>query len=238
MQIEIWSDIACPFCYIGKRRFESALAEFPHRDQVNVVYKSFELDPNAPKQLPHDVYDMLSSKYGMSREQAIAMNKNLVQQAAEEGLDFQFDTLQLTNTFDAHRLQQFAKSRGKGAAVAELLFRAYFTDSKNVSDHSTLADLAAEADLDREEVLAMLASEQFIDEVREEEEDGSQLGIRGVPFYVLDRKLAVSGAQASSAFLGALNQAWEAHQPPLQVINSTNEGVCEDGSCVVEPPKA
>lgn len=232
MQVEIWSDFACPFCYIGKRRFEKALADFAHHDRVKVIYRSFELDPNAPKHVPHDVFDMLSNKYGMSREEAIAMNQNLSQQAANEGLDFQFDDMVLTNTFDAHRLRHFAEKYGKSTAVSELLFQAYFSESKNLSNHNTLADLAAEAGLDREETLSMLAGEQFAENVREEEKDGSRLGIRGVPFYVINRKQALSGAQPSSVYLNALQQAWDAEQP-LQVIESASDAACADGSCII-----
>ncbi|TXK84455.1 DsbA family oxidoreductase [Paenibacillus sp. N3.4] len=233
MQVEVWSDFACPFCYIGKRRFEKALAEFPYHERVKIIYRSFELDPNSPKHVPHDVYDMLSTRYGMSRQQAIDMNQNLTQQAAAEGLDFQFDGLVLTNTFDAHRLRHFAEEHGKGAIVSELLFHAYFSDSKNLSDLNTLADLAAEAGLDREEALSMLAGNQFTEEVRAEEEDGRHLGIRSVPFYVINRKHAVSGAQPSSVFLNALKKAWD-DQQPLQIINSESEAACSDGSCKVE----
>ncbi|OCT16083.1 protein-disulfide isomerase [Paenibacillus pectinilyticus] len=232
MQVEIWSDFACPFCYIGKRRFEKALANFAHRDQVEVVYRSFELDRHAPLSVPHDVYDMLSSRYGMSRQEAIQMNENMRHQAAADGLDFQFGGLVLTNTFDAHRLRLFAETAGKGAAVSELLFRAYFTESKNISDHDTLADIAVETGLDREEVLSVLASDQFAEHVRAEEDEGTRLGIRGVPYYVINRKHAISGAQASGVYLNALQQIWEAQQP-APVADSASDEACLDGTCAV-----
>lgn len=232
MQVEIWSDFACPFCYIGKRRFEQALAEFAHRDQVEVVYRSFELDRHAPKSVPHDVYDMLSSRYGMSRQEAIAMNEKMRQQAAVEGLDFQFDSLVLTNTFDAHRLRLFAEKQGKGAVISELLFRAYFTESTNISDHSILADIAAAVGIDREEALSVLTSDQFAQSVRTEEENGSRMGIRGVPYYVINGKHAISGAQASGVYLNAMQQLWDAEQPK-QVVAPANDEACLDGICVV-----
>ena len=232
MQVEIWSDFACPFCYIGKRRFEKALADFAHRDHVEVVYRSFELDRHAPKHVPHDVYDMLSSRYGMSRQEAIAMNEKMRQQAVSEGIDFQFSGIVLTNTFDAHRLRLFAEKQGKGAAISELLFRAYFSESKNISDHSTLADIAAATGLDREEALSVLASDQFAEQVRAEEEDGSRLGIRGVPYYLINRKHALSGAQPSSVYLNALQQIWDAQQPP-QAAESASDEACLDGTCAV-----
>jgi predicted DsbA family dithiol-disulfide isomerase len=209
MEVEIWSDFACPFCYIGKRRFENALAKFPHRDRVEVVYRSFELDPQMPKQLPYDVYDMLSNKYGMSRQQAIAGNESLTKQAAADGLDFQFDGLVLANTFDAHRLRHFAEQHGKGLEISDLLYRAYFSENKALSDHDTLADIAAEAGLNREEAIAMLAGDQFSDLVRNEEAASQDLGIRGVPFYAIDRKFSLSGAQSEEVFSQALQQAWD-----------------------------
>jgi predicted DsbA family dithiol-disulfide isomerase len=232
MQVEIWSDFACPFCYIGKRRFEQALADFEHRDHVDVVYRSFELDRHAPKSVPHDVYDMLSSRYGMSRQEAINMNEQMRKQAAVEGLDFQFDGLVLTNTFDGHRLRLFAEKYGKGVAISELLFRAYFTESKNISDHSTLADIAGAAGLDREEALTVLASDQFAQLVRAEEEQGSRLGIRGVPYYLINGKHALSGAQPSGVYLNAMQQLWDADQP-TPVAESASDEACLDGTCVV-----
>lgn len=232
MQVEIWSDFACPFCFIGKRRFEQALAGFAHRDHVEVVYRSFELDRHAPKSVPHDVYDMLSSKYGMSRQEAIAMNEKMRQQAVSEGIDFQFSGIVLTNTFDAHRLRLFAENLGKGAAISELLFLAYFSESKNISDHNILADIAEVVGLDREDALSVLASDQFAQLVRAEEENGSRLGIRGVPYYVINGKHALSGAQPSGVYLNAMQQLWDAEQPP-QVVESASEEACLDGTCVV-----
>lgn len=239
MRVEVWSDYMCPFCYIGKRRFEKGLADFAHRGEVEVVYRSFELDPNSPKSVDHDVHQMLAVKYGMSREQAIANNKNVGRQAAEEGLAFNFDDMVLTNTFDAHRLSHFAGAHGKRSEVSELLFKAYFTDSRHLGDHEVLADIAAEAGLDRDAALAVLAGSQYADEVREEEEEGARLGIRGVPFYVIDRKYGVSGAQPAHVFLGALQQAWEEGHSATAGVDassgdSDNGDACEDGSCAVK----
>ncbi|WP_310502444.1 DsbA family oxidoreductase [Paenibacillus qinlingensis] len=232
MQVEIWSDFACPFCYIGKRRFEQALASFAHRDQVEVVYRSFELDRHAPASVPHDVYDMLSSRYGMSRQEAISMNEKMRQQAAADGLDFQFDGLVLTNTFDAHRLRLYAEQYGQGAAISELLFRAYFSESKNVSDHSILADITEAIGLDREEALSVLASDQFAENVRAEEEQGSRLGIRGVPYYLINGKHALSGAQPSGVYLNAMQQLWDAERP-AQAAETASDEACIDGTCAV-----
>ncbi|CAG7630090.1 hypothetical protein PAESOLCIP111_03166 [Paenibacillus solanacearum] len=239
MKVEIWSDFACPFCYIGKRRFEAALEQFPQRAEVEVVYRSFELDPNAPVSVDHDVHQMLAGKYGMSREQAIDMNRNVVEQAAALGLAYHMDTLVLTNTFDAHRLAQYAAVHGKLTPMTERLLKAYFTDSLHLGDRETLAGLAAEVGLDRDDVLHMLESGAFADEVRADEQDAAALGIRAVPFFVIDRKFGVSGAQPGEVFLQALQKAWEASSP-LTLLNEQDgdsANGCEDGACTPPPRK-
>ncbi|EFM08640.1 DSBA oxidoreductase [Paenibacillus curdlanolyticus YK9] len=235
MQIEVWSDFACPFCYIGKRRLEAGLEQFEHKNHVDVVYRSFELALDADVHIPHDVHDMLAQKYGMTREKAVEMNANLTEQAAQVGLDFRFDTLVLTNTFDAHRLSHFGGHYGKRSEVTELLLRAYFTDSKHLGDHATLLDIAEEAGLDREEAAEALRSGRFADAVRAEEQEANQLGVRGVPFYVINRKYAVSGAQPPEVFLQALQQAWE-DANPIQLVNTGGSaaGVCTDDGCAID----
>lgn len=234
MKVEVWSDFACPFCYIGKRRFEAALERFTHKDQVEVVFRSFELDPHAQRDVDHDVHDMLASKYGMSRERAIAMNENVGNQAEEVGLTFRFDTMVLTNTFDAHRLAHFAAKQGKMNPMTDQLFQAYFTDSEHIGDRETLAALASKAGLDADETARVLAGGDYSAEVRADEEEAGRLGVRGVPFFVIDRKYAVSGAQSSDMFLGALQKAWDESQP-LTVLNGTgNESAaaaCTDDAC-------
>lgn len=236
MKIEVWSDFACPFCYIGKRRLETALEQFDHRDDVEVVFKSFELDPRAPKAVEHDVHHMLAAKYGMSREKAIATNKNLGDQAKEAGLTFNFDTMKLTNTFDAHRLTQYAAEQGKGNEVIKELFQAYFTDSLHLGDQNTLAELAEKAGLDRNETLRVLAGNDYSSEVRTDEEEAQQLGVTGVPFFVIDRKYAISGAQSSDVFLQTLETVWNESQP-LRVIGNDGDksepDACENGSCSI-----
>jgi len=208
MQIEIWSDYACPFCYIGKRRFEAALEQFAHKSEVETIFKSFELDPGAERDMGIDVHDMLAKKYGMTREQAKANGQQVAAQAASIGLTYHFDTMIMTNTFDAHRLTHFAAAHGKADAMSERLFKAYFTDSKHLGDPETLASLAAEVGLDREEAAKMLAGDTFKQEVRADEQEGAGLGVRGVPFFVIDRKYAVSGAQPTEVFLQAMEKAW------------------------------
>ncbi|CAG7640390.1 DsbA family oxidoreductase [Paenibacillus allorhizosphaerae] len=236
MKVEIWSDFACPFCYIGKRRFEAALEQFPQRAEVEVVYRSFELDPNAPVSVDFDVHQMLADKYGMPRERAVEMNRNMTEQAAALGLTYNMDTLVVTNTFDAHRLAQYAAAQGMLIPMTERLLKAYFTDSLNLGDRETLAGLAAEVGLDRGDVLRMLAGDEFVNDVRADEQEAAELGIRGVPFFVIDRKFGVSGAQPNEVFLQGLHKAWEASRPLTLLNEQTGESAnaCEDGVC--NPP--
>jgi predicted DsbA family dithiol-disulfide isomerase len=237
MKVEIWSDIACPFCYIGKRRFEAALERFPASSQVEVVYRSFELDPHAERDIDHDVHDMLAAKYGMSREQAKAMNENVTEQARSVGLTYRLDQMILTNTLDAHRLIQYASRHGKMIEMKERLLKAYFTDSMHVGDHDTLVALAAEVGLDPQETASMLKGDEYKAEVRADEQEAGKLGIRGVPFFVINRKYGISGAQPTEVFVEALQKAWE-EESPLTMINDTGsneEGdACTDGACT--PP--
>lgn len=233
MIVEIWSDIACPFCYIGKRRYEQALSQLPFGKEVKTVYRSFVLDPDAPIDPPYDVHDMLASKYGMSREQALKMNEQVAEQAQTVGLDYDMDRIIPTKTFDAHRMIHFAAQSGKMAEMKEKLLKAYFTDGKHVAKAEVLADLAAEIGLDREEALAVLSSDRYSEEVRADLEEAAKLGIRGVPFFVIDRKYAVSGAQTLDVFIQALDKAKSEQEPLITMNNEDNEAgaSCTDGSC-------
>ncbi|MFD0713806.1 DsbA family oxidoreductase [Paenibacillus sp. GCM10027626] len=233
MKVEIWSDFVCPFCYIGKRRFEAALQQFSNKGAVEVVFKSFELDPNAKRDGNPSVYDMLAAKYGMSREQAIANTNNLAQQAKALGLDYYFDRTILTNTFDAHRLTHFAATKGKLAEMTERLLKAHFTDTLHIGHQDTLADLAAEIGLDRDEALRVLTSSDYANEVRADEEEARRIGVKGVPSFVINRKYAISGAQPSEVFLEGLQKAWE-EDHPLTVLGGSAEGaVCTDEGCAI-----
>ena len=209
MKIEVWSDFGCPFCYIGKRRLERALESFSHRDEIELVYRSFELDPGAPKDTESSIHELLAVKYGLSLEQAQESNRNVAQQAQTEGLTYNFDTIIPTNTFDAHRLAHYAGEQGKAKEMTERLFRAYFTDSLHIGDRDTLVRLAEEVGLDGAAVREVLEQNTFADAVREDENEARRLGIRGVPFFVLRGKYAVSGAQPLEIFQGALLRAWE-----------------------------
>ncbi|MDU0329536.1 MULTISPECIES: DsbA family oxidoreductase [Paenibacillus] len=209
MKIEVWSDFGCPFCYIGKRRLERALESFSHRDEIELVYRSFELDPGAPKDTESSIHELLAVKYGLSLEQAKESNRNVAQQAQTEGLTYNFDTIIPTNTFDAHRLAHYAGEQGKAKEMTERLFRAYFTDSLHIGDRDTLVRLAEEVGLDGAAVREVLEQNTYADAVREDENEARRLGIRGVPFFVLRGKYAVSGAQPLEIFQGALLRAWE-----------------------------
>lgn len=240
MKVEIWSDYVCPFCYIGKRKFEAALERFEGKRNVETIYRSFELDPNARRNAGHDVHDMLASKYGMSREQAMAMNADVGRQAQEVGLNYRFDTMIPTNTFDAHRLSHFAAANGKAHEMTERLLEAYFTDSRHIGDHETLAELADEVGLDKQAAAETLAGGDYAEEVRFDEQEAARFGVRGVPFFVINRKYAVSGAQPSEVFLQTLQKAWE-EERPLAILNdpgdSAADAACVDGMCAPSAPK-
>ncbi len=210
LTIEIWSDVVCPFCYIGKRELESAMARFPHRDSLRVVWKSFELDPDAPARGTENTYEMLSRKYGMSIEDAQERTRGVHERAAGLGLQYDFDRTVVGSSFDAHRLLQFAKSQGKGDDMKERLFKAYFTEGRHIADHATLVGLAKEVGLKEDEVVELLNNQEFTGAVRADEHEAVQLGVRGVPFFVFDRRLSVSGAQTAETFLAALEQTWRA----------------------------
>lgn len=231
MRVEIWSDFVCPFCYIGKRRLENALQTFPHRDQITVTYRSFELDPNAEKSPGQSKAELLASKYNVSLEQAEGMCENMRQQAENENLIFDFKNMKPTNSFDAHRLLQYAAKQDLMEKMTERLFYAYFTETKDISDHETLCKLAEEVGLNTTEVRSMLQSDEYAKEVRYDESLGSQMGIQGVPFYVFNEKYAVSGAQPVEMFQQALNKAWEENKE-FEIISSDGDS-CGPESCDV-----
>jgi predicted DsbA family dithiol-disulfide isomerase len=208
--VEIWSDVVCPWCYLGKRRFETALSQFEHRDDVEVVWRSFELDPNAERNPTGTSAERLAAKYGMSPEEVAASHERLTGFAAEVGLEYHLDRTRGGNTFDAHRLIQLGKARGVQDAVKERLMRAYFTDTEPVDDHETLIRIASEAGLDADEARVVLASDDYAEAVREDEELARRIGINGVPFFVLGRRYGVSGAQTPDVLLEALDKSWEA----------------------------
>jgi len=213
MDIEIWSDIACPWCYVGKRRFEAALAQFEHRDEVRVTWRSFELDPAAPPEREGERAARLAEKYGMTVEQAREMERQMTDTAAGEGLEFRFDIARSGTTFDGHRLIHLAAEHGLQDAMKERLLRAYFSEGELMSDPDTLVRLAGEVGVAEDEVRQMLASDRFAAEVREDERMAQAFGISAVPTFVVDRKLGVSGAHPPDALLRLLGEGWTRREP-------------------------
>jgi predicted DsbA family dithiol-disulfide isomerase len=204
--VEIWSDVVCPWCYIGKRRFEAALARFGR--PVDVRWRSFRLDPDAPPEQDIPLAEHLAAKYGVSRADGEAMLERVAATAAHEGLEYRFDRARRGSTFDAHRLLHLAADRGVQDAVKERLLAAYFTEGEPIGDAGTLARLGAEAGLDRDEASSVLAGDAYADAVRRDEADARALGITGVPFFVADRAFGASGAQPPEMLLGMLERAW------------------------------
>jgi predicted DsbA family dithiol-disulfide isomerase len=208
MRVEIWSDVVCPWCYLGKARWDGALTSFDHRDQVEVVYRSFELDPSAPIGVTTPTVDLLASKYGMTVAQADEAQRQMEERAAREGLTFRMDGLRSGSTYDAHRLLHLAKSQGRQSELVERFHRAYFTEHASVFDRLSLTDQAVQAGLERQEVQRVLVDESYGDAVREDEATAQSLGANGVPFFVIDRRYGISGAQPAEVFSQALERAW------------------------------
>jgi predicted DsbA family dithiol-disulfide isomerase len=210
LDVQVWSDIACPWCYVGKRRFEAALARFSHRDAVKLTWRSFELDPTAPRvrERVASYAERLAKKYGMSVAQAEGRIRQLTDLAATEGLELRFDRIRSGNTFDAHRLLHLAAERGLQDSVKERFLSAHFTEGEAIGDPETLARLANLAGLDPDEVRAVLATDVYASNVRSEEEQAHALGIHGVPFFLVGRRRALGGAPPADAILEALDQAW------------------------------
>ncbi|WP_405800214.1 DsbA family oxidoreductase [Streptomyces sp. NBC_01506] len=210
MRVEIWSDIACPWCYIGKARFEKGLESFAHRDDVEVVHRSFELDPGRAKGDVAPVVDMLAAKLGRSREEALAMEEQVASHARSEGLGYRVGDRDHGSTFDIHRLLHLAGKHGRQDELLSLAYRANFAEERSVYDTGTLVELAVEAGLDEAESRAVLADAQaYAEEVRADEREAAELGATGVPFFVLDRRYGVSGGQPAEVFTQALEQAWQ-----------------------------
>ncbi|MEJ7750117.1 MAG: DsbA family oxidoreductase [Thermoleophilaceae bacterium] len=220
MEVEIWSDIACPWCYVGKRRFESAMARFDDRETVRVTWRSFELDPAAPVEREGDGAAHLAEKYATTREQAVDMQESMTTTAARDGLDFRFDLARSGNTFDAHRVLHLAAARGVQDAVKERFMRAYLTEGELMGDHATLLRLAQEAGLSADELRDLLAGDRYAEEVRQDERTAASIGISAVPFFVVDRKFGASGAQPPDALLALLRTGSDARPAALDVVAS------------------
>ena len=236
LRVDVWSDVACPWCYVGKRRLESALAAFPHAAEVEVVWHAFELDPGAPRTQPEGVSmaARLAKKYGNTVPEAEVMIQHMADTGKADGLDLRFDRIKPGNTFDAHRLIRLGQEHGKQDAVKERLLRAYFTEGEPVGDKAVLAQLGVSAGLDADVVTALLESDLYAEEVREEEAEAATIGIRGVPFFLFNEKYAVSGAQPKEALLAVLEKTW-AELRTKNVAGGAQPGAATDDSAVCGP---
>ena len=208
MQIEIWSDFVCPFCYMGKRRFEEALRQFEHRDAFEVVFRSFELDPNSRRDASINLVDHLAEKYSITKAAAKSNIENITMQAKMMGLEYHLEEAIQANTFDAHRVSHYAKTLNLMDEITERLMQAHFTEGLNIGDQDVLLALSEEVGLNREDVQKVLSQGQFGEEVRRDQQRARELGIRSVPNFLIDGRISVSGAQPIRVFLQALEEAW------------------------------
>ncbi|MEU0087992.1 DsbA family oxidoreductase [Streptomyces sp. NPDC006274] len=231
MRVEIWSDVVCPWCYVGKARFEKGLAAFAHRDEIEVVHRSFELDPHRVTRETTPVVDMLAKKYGRTREEAQAMEERVASTARAEGLEYRTEGRGHGNTFDVHRVLHLAKARGCQDELLTRAYRANFAEERSVFDPETLVALAVEAGLDEQEVRQVLAdTSAYADDVRADEREAAELGATGVPFFVFDRRYGVSGGQPAELFTKALEQAWQGREvtaPDGDAAACDADGACE-----------
>ena len=235
LTVDIWSDIACPWCYVGKRRFEAALRQFGHRDAVRVVWRAFELKPDAPpvESSRTSYVERLATKYRTTTSDAQAMIDRMTGVAAQDGLTFRFDRIQPGNTFLAHRLLHLAAQHQLQDTLKERLLRAYLTEGAAIGDRATLKGLAEEAGLPAEEVDELMETDRFASEVRDDETEAHELGITGVPFFVFAKRYAVSGAQSADVLLSVLERAWtELVVPEAVTQGAYSEGaVCGPDGC-------
>ncbi|MDR7128362.1 putative DsbA family dithiol-disulfide isomerase [Algoriphagus sp. 4150] len=234
MKIEIWSDVACPFCYIGKRKIEKAIEKFPHKDQVEIEWKSFLLNPDQITQPNRNSEEYLAEAKGWTLEQTKEITANVANMAAQEGLEYHLDKTVVANTKKAHRILHLAKSVGKGDEMKERLLKAYFTDALNIDDDVVLLTLAMEIGLEERAVKEVLDSDKFVNEVDQDIYESRQLGVKGVPFFVLDRKFGISGAQPDGVFEETLAKAWSEYakaNPKLEISEGDGEACEIDGNC-------
>ncbi|MDQ8005018.1 MAG: DsbA family oxidoreductase [Pedobacter sp.] len=238
MKIEIWSDVMCPFCYIGKRHLEQALADLPFQKDIEIDWKSYQLNPAYKNENSESLYDYLSTNKGISLAQAKQMTTQVAEMANNVGLKLDFEKSIPANSFNAHRLIHFAASKGKQDLAEEELFKAHFEDAKNIDDVNALLDIATNLGLDRNETKSVLESNAFEEEVRYDIYESQQLGVRGVPFFVMDRKYALSGAQPVDAFKQTITQSyneWKVAQEnsSLKSLNTTDANSCDENGCEV-----
>lgn len=235
MKVEIWSDVMCPFCYIGKRNFESALAQFADKEHIEIEWKSYQLDPSLPEAATNESQeDYLVKRKGMSREQVQGMLANVTEMAKQAGLEYHLDKSVMVNSQKAHQLIQFAKTKDLGDEIEERLFKAYFTEGKNVADIETLTQLGKEIGLDESELQAAFTDDQYLYQMKQDIQEGANLGVQGVPFFVFDRKYGVSGAQPAEAFLETITKSfgeWREKNPEMKLQMTQGQSCDIDGNC-------
>jgi predicted DsbA family dithiol-disulfide isomerase len=234
MKVEIWSDVMCPFCYIGKRRFENALQQFEHKDEIEIEWKSFQLNPDMETDPSINIDQYLADKKGWTIAHAKQMNAYVTQMAAEAGLTYNFDKAVVANSFNAHRFSHLAKKHGLGVAAEEQLFKAYFTDGKNIDDLDILVDLGVQIGLNATEIKQTLKSDAYTEDVKHDITEAQYLGIQGVPFFVMNSKYAISGAQAVPVFEETLQKAfieWQQENPKPKFEVIEGESCGPDGNC-------
>jgi predicted DsbA family dithiol-disulfide isomerase len=236
MKIEIWSDVACPWCYIGKRRFEAALAEFPHADSVEVQWRSYQLDPSLPEHYDGTELDYLSSRKGLAPQQVRQMFSHVAEQAKGEGLNYKFDDVVVANSFTAHRLIHLAAAHSKQDVAKERLLSDHFEHGKDIGSKDYLTALGIELGIDAGEVAELFSTDKYSDDVRHDFAEARALGITGVPFFVIDRKYGLSGAQPTALFTQALEQAWQEAHPLIAVggsaVGSSRGEACGPDGCI------
>ena len=237
MKVEIWSDVVCPFCYIGKRHFENALVQFSDKDKIEVEWKSYQLDPdyvyNAEK--PEGEIEYLSNRKGISHQETEKLLANVTNMASKAGLDYNFDKAIVANTFDAHKIIQLAKKKGMSDKAEERFFQAFFMLGENINEKSTLMKIAAEIGLTAEDTEDALMGDTYAYEVSNDIQEARHIGVGGVPFFVFDRKYAVSGAQPVESFLQTLEKSfeeWKQKNQTSPLTNLADGNTCDiDGNC-------
>lgn len=233
MKIDIWSDVVCPFCYMGKKRLETALNDFPYKSEVELVWHSFLLDPGMTAQPGVDLYDYLAERKGQTRDWAKKIHDKLENNAKADGIEFNFGKAIIANSFDAHRLIQMAKANGLGDAIEEELFKVYFTYGKNIADHTVLTEVGVAIGLKETEVKAMLNHKTYTADVVTDVQQAQSMGISGVPFFVVNNRYGISGAQPASLFAETIGTAWKEFEKTHSLISvgDANNAVCKDDSC-------
>lgn len=234
MKIEIWSDVYCPFCYIGETVLKRVLDKYPDAKDIQLEFKSFELDPSIPQGTSYPVIDYIAKKYGFTYEQSAASSKNVEMRAKEIGLNLDFSNVIIANTFDAHRLIQFAQDKGDSLPMVERLFQAQFQDLLNIGDREVLIQLANEVGFDKLEVKEMLESKQYMAQVKVQAQEGVEIGVRSVPFFLFDKKVAVSGGQPENIFENAIEEAFGLTKAPtFKTLGDDTNGSCGPKGCSI-----